>query len=103
MIVGFAGGKIENIKMNRVLLKNVSLVGLHWGMYSKEEPQQVEVVWRALSEMTESGKFKSTVFTDQEFNGLDSVPSALNALKTRGTWGKVVIRIPQRSSYQANI
>ena len=31
VIVGFAGGEIEKIPMNRVLLKNISLVGLHVG------------------------------------------------------------------------
>lgn len=31
LVIGFAAGNIEKVAMNRVLLKNVSLVGLHWG------------------------------------------------------------------------
>lgn len=32
VVIGFAAGNIEKVAMNRVLLKNVSLVGLHWGV-----------------------------------------------------------------------
>lgn len=31
LVIGFAAGDIEKVAMNRVLLKNVSVVGLHWG------------------------------------------------------------------------
>ncbi|KAI9871516.1 MAG: hypothetical protein M1830_002800, partial [Pleopsidium flavum] len=34
LVIGFAGGEIEKIAMNRVLLKNISLLGLHWGAYA---------------------------------------------------------------------
>lgn len=32
VVIGFAAGQIEKVALNRVLLKNVSLVGLHWGV-----------------------------------------------------------------------
>jgi len=35
-VVGFAGGTIEKVPMNLVLLKNISLVGVHWGAYSSK-------------------------------------------------------------------
>jgi len=34
LVIGFAGGKIEQLPMNLVLLKNISVVGLHWGAYT---------------------------------------------------------------------
>lgn len=34
LVIGFAGGNIEKVALNRVLLKNISIVGLHWGMYN---------------------------------------------------------------------
>ncbi len=37
--VGFVGGEIEAMKMNRILLKNVSVVGLHWGTYAEFRPE----------------------------------------------------------------
>jgi NADPH:quinone reductase len=95
VVVGFAAGSIEKIAMNRVLLKNVSLVGLHWGMYSREEPEVVEEVWKALFDLIAKGKFKGTLFTDQEFVGLEKVPEALKMLGGRETWGKVVVKVPQ--------
>ncbi|KAG6995702.1 zinc-binding alcohol dehydrogenase [Physcia stellaris] len=95
LIIGFAAGDIEKVAMNRVLLKNVSLVGLHWGMYAKEEPETVESVWEGLFKLMREGKFKGTGYTDKRFVGLESVGEALGSLWRRDTWGKVVITVPQ--------
>lgn len=95
LVIGFAAGDIEKLATNRVLLKNVSVVGLHWGMYATYEPETVEKVWDALTEMMESGKFKGTCFTDREFVGLETVPAALEALGSRESWGKVVVKVPE--------
>lgn len=94
LVVGFAGGEIEKVATNRVLLKNVSVVGIHWGMYAKFEPAAAEEVWRGLFELIDQGSFRPTVYTDREYVGLDSVKSALKALGGRETWGKVVVRVP---------
>lgn len=95
VVVGFAAGEIEKVAMNRVLLKNVSLVGLHWGMYMKEEKETVEVVWRELYRLIREGKFRGTEFTDRELVGLESVKEGLKMLGKRETWGKVVVEVPQ--------
>ena len=39
LIIGFASGRIPSAQMNRVLVKNFSLVGLHWGLYFEKDPQ----------------------------------------------------------------
>ncbi|KAI9846623.1 MAG: hypothetical protein M1838_001222 [Thelocarpon superellum] len=95
LVIGFAAGAIEKVAMNRVLLKNVSLVGLHWGLYTTMEPATVDEVWRGLYQMMESGAFKGTLYTDKKYVGLESVPEALKALGARETWGKVVVSVPQ--------
>lgn len=95
LVIGFAAGDIEKLATNRVLLKNVSVVGLHWGMYATMEPEMVEVVWDGLFKLMEEGKYKGTVFSDQEYVGLESVPAALKALGGRESWGKVVVKVPQ--------
>ena len=97
VVVGFAAGSIEKVAMNRVLLKNVSLVGLHWGQYAKEEPNMVTKVWDGLFGLIEKSEFKATAFSDRTFVGLDSVAQALEMLGKRETWGKVVVSIPQPS------
>ncbi|KAF2494182.1 NAD(P)-binding protein [Lophium mytilinum] len=95
LVIGFAAGDIEKMATNRILLKNVSVVGLHWGAYSINEPEAIEKVWEGLYELTESGKYRGTCFTDKEYVGLESVPAALQALGGRESWGKVVVKIPQ--------
>ncbi|KAI9848282.1 MAG: hypothetical protein M1837_000546 [Sclerophora amabilis] len=95
IVIGFAAGEIEKVAMNRVLLKNVSIIGLHLGMYTTMEPETVESTWKGLFELMETGKFRGTVFTDEEFVGLERVPAALKALGARETWGKVVVKVPQ--------
>ena len=95
LVVGFAAGSIEKVAMNKVLLKNISIVGIHWGMYAKFEPEKVVEVWEGIGRLIREGRFRGTVFTDKEFVGLESVPEALEALGSRGTWGKVVVRVLQ--------
>lgn len=95
LVIGFAAGKIEKLALNKVLLKNISIVGLHWGAYTMNEPEAIAPVWEGLFKLMEEGKFRGTVFTDREFVGLESVPEALESLGSRGTWGKVVVKVPQ--------
>ncbi|ERS96845.1 NADPH2:quinone reductase [Sporothrix schenckii 1099-18] len=96
LIVGFAAGKIEKLAMNKVLLKNISIVGIHWGAYSLKESEAIPAVWEGLRRLIDRGAFRPTVFTDGEpFSGLDRVPATLKALGGRETWGKVVVAVPQ--------
>jgi len=95
LVIGFAAGNIEKVPMNKVLLKNISIVGLHWGAYTTNEPEQIGPVWDGIFKLIEEGKFRGTVFTDKEFVGLESVGEALKSLGSRGTWGKVVVKVPQ--------
>lgn len=95
LVVGFAAGTIEKVAMNKVLLKNISLVGIHWGMYAKMETETERQVWEEILQLVEQSKFRATVFTDKEFVGLESIPDALKALGSRETWGKVVVKVPQ--------
>ncbi|KKK24628.1 alcohol dehydrogenase, zinc-containing [Aspergillus rambellii] len=93
LVVGFAAGTIEKVALNRVLLKNVSLVGLHWGQYARFEKETVGVVWQGIFDLVAQGKFRGIAFTDESFVGLESVPRALQALGGRETWGKVVVKV----------
>ncbi|KAI6893090.1 zinc-binding alcohol dehydrogenase-like protein [Hortaea werneckii] len=95
LVVGFAGGPIEKVATNKMLLKNISVVGLHWGAYAQNEPERVVEVWDRLFELFESKKVRGTNFLDKEFVGLEKVPEALKALGERDTWGKVVVKVPQ--------
>ncbi|KAK6522509.1 hypothetical protein TWF281_001955 [Arthrobotrys megalospora] len=94
LVIGFAAGTIEKVALNRVLLKNISLVGIHWGQYSKFEPEKIDGVWQGIFDLIEQGKFKPTVY-EKKFVGLENVGRALKALGARETWGKVVVSVPE--------
>lgn len=94
LVIGFTGGPIEKVATNRILLKNISVMGLHWGAYATNEPEKITEVWDELFKLFESGKVKSTNYTDKEYVGLESVGGALKVLGERGTWGKVVVKVP---------
>ena len=90
--IGFVSGQIEAIKMNRILLKNVSVVGLHWGAYVEFQPATIVKVWNELFALIKAGKFKSTVFEDS-YSGLKDVARGLKTLEDKKSWGKVVIDV----------
>lgn len=93
LVIGFAGGSIEKVALNRVLLKNISIVGLHWGMYRNKEQHVVDTVWKGIFDMIASGKLRPITYTDKEYKGLESLPAALEALASRDTWGKVAVAL----------
>lgn len=94
VVIGFAGGNIEKLALNRVLLKNISVVGLHWGRYVFMEPETLHTTWQGIFEMINKGQIRGITYTDKKYVGLDSLPAALTALGSRDTWGKVAITIP---------
>jgi len=95
--IGFVGGEIEAIKINRILLKNVSVVGLHWGAYTEFQPETIPKVWENLFQLIRQGKFRSTVF-EERFEGLKDVGRALKTLEDKRSWGKVVIDVEQEKA-----
>jgi NADPH2:quinone reductase len=96
LVIGFTGGTIEKVAMNRILLKNIAVMGLHWGMYAVKEKETVPKVWQGIFDLVNSGKFRGITYTDQKYQGLGSVPEALAALGSRATWGKVVIELDEK-------
>jgi NADPH2:quinone reductase len=94
LVIGFASGRIPEVKLNRVLLKNISIVGLHWGAHQMYEPERVPETFAALFELYRQGKIEPAIFPRRY--ALEELPAALAALGSRGTWGKVVVS-PQAS------
>ncbi|KAG8886052.1 hypothetical protein FRB97_007928 [Tulasnella sp. 331] len=91
VVIGFAAGAIEKIPMNLVLLKNISLVGLHWGAYYKHEPEHPAKVWSELLALYADGKIKPIIYT--EVYKHDALAKGLKDLVERKTWGKAVMRV----------
>ena len=89
LIVGFTGGRIAEAKTNHILIKNYSVVGLHWGAYAKHEPGLNTVVHNDLVRLHAEGKIDPLI---SELVPLDAAANALARLGDRGTVGKVVVR-----------
>lgn len=88
LVIGFASGKIPEVKANRILLKNIAVVGLHWGAYAQHQPERVPQVFAELAKLYDAGHVRPLIFGTY---GLDEVPQALEALAGRATYGKVII------------
>lgn len=88
VVVGFAGGRIADAPTNHALVKNYSVVGLHWGLYRTYEPQIFADTHAALLRLWESGQVDPLVGAQLP---LEEAPAALARLARRGTVGKVVL------------
>ena len=88
LIIGFASGHIPSAKMNRVLVKNFSLVGLHWGLYFEKNPQVLQDAQEAISRLYAAHKIAPVVSATYP---LVDAEVALAALGARKTTGKIVL------------
>lgn len=91
IVVGFAGGEIEKLPLNIVLLKNISIVGIHWGAYTRNESEYIPGVWKDIFALFDSRKARPNVF--EKVWDLEELAQGLDALEKRKTWGKVVVRV----------
>jgi NADPH2:quinone reductase len=90
VVVGFTSGKIPEIAANRIMLKHISIVGLHFSPMYSEEPEAIRDAFRALDSLF--GQDKVTPLVSLTLP-LDRVAEALDALGSRRTVGKVVLHI----------
>ncbi|ORX97592.1 alcohol dehydrogenase [Basidiobolus meristosporus CBS 931.73] len=90
VVVGFAAGKIEKVAVNRILLKNIAVMGVHWGAYTKYQPEQIQPVWDSLFKLFADRKLKPVVYKTV-YHGLEKVQGALTDISERKTYGKVVV------------
>lgn len=61
LIIGFAGGDIQSAALNHALIKNYSIVGLHWGMYNLYDPPAVLACHEDLTRMADAGQIKPLI------------------------------------------
>lgn len=88
LVIGFAGGTIPSVAANRILLKNIAVVGLHWGAYLKHEPARIPETYTALFQLYEEKKIRPVIYRAYP---LEEASAALAALGSRQTYGKVVL------------
>lgn len=89
VVIGFAGGRIAEAPTNHLLVKNYSVVGLHWGLYARVMPNLIPETHEALMRLYENGNIDPLIYESVPFEDL---PDALERLAGRGTYGKLVTR-----------
>ena len=90
LVIGFASGRIPAPAANRILLKNISVVGAFWGGHVKLNPGYAAATQRDLSVLWEAGKLKAQVSKTWD---LEELPAAMVALAARKVLGKAVLLV----------
>jgi len=90
LVVGFASGTIQDIPANLTLLKGLSVVGVFWGRFAKEEPAAHNQNTKELFDYYAKGDIRPKIsgsFT------LENGARAIATLSERRAIGKIVVTI----------
>jgi NADPH2:quinone reductase len=90
LVVGFAGGEIPEFAANRVLLKNIDVVGVNWGGFAMTRPQVVADAAADLERWYGAGHVKPVI---GERYALEDGAEALRALDERRAVGNLVLTL----------
>ena len=90
LVVGFAGGTIPEVKVNRLLLKNSSVVGVAWGEYIRHDNEMPQRVGRALAGLWSAGELHPLVGATFP---LERAADALREIESRRATGKIVLTV----------
>ena len=88
LVIGFTGGDIPTVKVNRLLLNNISVVGVGWGAYWTGRPGYLQEQWAELLPLLESGTLDPVLGT---VHPLEDAAQALLELDERRAAGKVLL------------
>jgi NADPH2:quinone reductase len=88
VVVGFASGRIPQVPAGHVLVKNYSVVGLHWGMYRAQEPTLLRQTHEALLDLYAAGTARPLI---SDVLPLDQALEALRRIDARQVTGKLVL------------
>ena len=88
LVVGFTSGRIPEAPANHALVKNYSVVGLHWALYRRKDPAVIARTHDEIVRLVGEGAVDPLV---GQVLPLDQAPQALAAIADRGTVGKVVL------------
>jgi NADPH2:quinone reductase len=90
VVVGFTGGSSPEVRVNRLLLNNIEVVGAGWGAYALSRPDLGREIASALSNLIEQGFVRPIV--GARFP-LERAAEALNLIDGRAATGKIVLDV----------
>lgn len=88
VVVGFASGTIPSPALNHALVKNYSIVGLHWGLYNRKDPQAVLRCHETLTGLAAKGLIKPLV---SDRVALERAAEAVQRVADGTTTGRLVV------------
>lgn len=93
VILGFAArkGVMEEVKMNKLLLKSATVTGYRFGESGRRYPDELQRIWEGYLGMLQSGQLKPVLYG--KYTGLEDVGRALGDLATRKVYGKIVVDV----------
>lgn len=86
--VGFAAGRIPELKANYLLVKNIAASGLQWTDYRDRQPAQVARAHAAMAALWERGALRATVMKTLPLSGF---AQALQLIEDRKATGRLVL------------
>jgi len=90
VVVGFTGGSIPQVKVNRLLLRNTEVVGAGWGAYVMGKPDLNREIGAAVNAMVDEGFIRPIVGERFPF---ERAAYALRTLDERRATGKIVLDV----------
>lgn len=88
VVIGFAAGRIPEIKVNYILLKNIEITGLQISDYRKRQPERLRECFADIFRLYEEGKVKPQPATTLPLEGF---AEALAAIRDRTARGRIVL------------
>jgi NADPH2:quinone reductase len=90
LVVGFAAGSIPSVRVNRLLLRNLVVIGVNWGRHAFADPTAAAREWSRLQPHVVAGRLVAPV---AEIHPLAEVTMALRRLDERTATGKLLLRV----------
>ena len=90
LVIGFTGGEIPTVRVNRLLLNNIDVVGVGWGAWALSHPGYLAEAWDQLSALLTSG---AVTAPDPQVFELARAGEAIAALENRAARGKIVLKV----------
>ncbi len=88
VIIGFTSGEIQSVALNHALVKNYSILGLHWGLYRSEDPTAVRECMTELTALADEGLITPLISQRLSF---DEWPRAMQELADGTTVGRLAL------------
>lgn len=90
LVIGFTAGEIPTVKVNRLLLNNIEVVGVAWGAFVLPRPEEVQNQWTRLLPHLHAGHLDPPIGAEYP---LEEAGEAVASLEERTATGKILLAV----------